>query len=141
MTMLTKTRKSTAAPPLSGADGAGGMMLDDVGAAGQRESGRSPRRLAVWIAATVALGVLVAVLLGWGAASETGGTGDPGLTGSVSAEPPVGSQEYLARLANQGYIPKQAVDQRQLLIERLVARGEVPAGSLESTEPEDSGRE
>jgi hypothetical protein len=46
----------------------------------------------------------------------------------------VGSQEFLYKLAEQGYIPMASVDMDRLLTERLVARGDVPAAVLEPSQ-------
>jgi hypothetical protein len=86
----------------------------------------------LWFAVTVAIVVavlLVATFAGGTVTSEdatpSGGTSETGI------EPTVGSQEYLNRLANQGYIPPEAVDRERLFFERLVGRGDIPPGSLE----------
>ena len=47
----------------------------------------------------------------------------------------VDSQEFLNRLANQGYIPAQAVDQERLQLERAVRSGQVPVAALNSIRP------
>jgi len=46
----------------------------------------------------------------------------------------VGSQEFLYNLAEQGYIPMESVDMDRLLVERLVASGDIPAASLEPSQ-------
>jgi len=45
--------------------------------------------------------------------------------------PAVDSQQFLYNLAEQGYIPMQSVDTQRLLLERLVAGGDIPAATLQ----------
>ena len=52
----------------------------------------------------------------------------------TTSGPTVGSQEFLNRLAIQGYIPREAVDQKLLEMERAVRRGQIPAASLDAAE-------
>jgi hypothetical protein len=94
---------------------------------GGDESGPGRRRLTplVWLAATVAVIAIIALVAAVTATSEQGATTGENVTSSV--EPTVGSQEYLARLANQGYIPKEAVNQD--LLRRELENG------VESPEP------
>lgn len=59
-----------------------------------------------------------------------GGTGGAMTSATEVAGPEVSSQAFLQRLAEQGYIPRQAVDQELLLLERFVASGDIPAATL-----------
>jgi hypothetical protein len=80
----------------------------------------------------VALAVAVVLVAMFVGVTEISGDATPsGGTSETSIEPTVGSQEYLDRLANQGYIPPAAVDRDLLLLERLVGRGDIPPASLE----------
>jgi hypothetical protein len=82
----------------------------------------------VWFAvllAVIAVGVLTVVVWNDGQQPDTDVAGD-------RERPLVGSQEHLQQLANQGYIPREAVDERQLLIERLAARRAIPPQSVQS---------
>jgi hypothetical protein len=56
--------------------------------------------------------------------------GEIASTGTVP-EPTVGTQQFLDRLAEQGYVPPEAIDRERLLLERLVERGDIPAATLE----------
>jgi hypothetical protein len=60
-----------------------------------------------------------------------GGNGQAMTSAPAVSGPEVGSQEFLQRLADQGYIPQQAVDRQLLLLERAVARGDIPAATLD----------
>jgi hypothetical protein len=91
-----------------------------------RGPGRAPLR---WVTILIALAALVAVAVQLGAVG-----GDRSADGPVVTEPnppAVGSQEFLARLAEQGYIPPQTVDRERLLLERLVEQGRIPAETLD----------
>lgn len=97
------------------------------------QPGRRRRTPLPWFAVTVALAVavvLVAMYVGVTATSED--ATPSGGTSETSMQPTVGSQEYLDRLANQGYIPPAAVDRDLLLLERLVGRGDIPPETLGS---------
>jgi hypothetical protein len=104
-----------------------GRERQGVGAAAE------PARRRPWLIAAAAVFVILAIAAG--VVASSGDDTTPGDDPGAILEPSVGSQEYLKRLANQGYIPKEAVDQDLLRLERLVARGDIPAASLE---PDDS---
>lgn len=101
---------------------------------GHQPSGVEPgrRRLAplAWVAFTLVAVVVIVVIAGVMVTSEEGAT--TGGNVDTVIEPTVGSQEYLNRLANQGYIPPEAVDRDLLRLERREGRGENPSASLES---------
>lgn len=83
----------------------------------------------VWVVvvvAIIALAGLATVII-----SDDGSEAATISAGAV-AGPDVGSQEFLQRLAEQGYIPRQAVDREQLLLERAVASGDIPAATLDA---------
>jgi len=87
----------------------------------------SQRGWAAMIVALVAIvGVATTVVM------ADGGTGQATTSATAVASPEVGSQAFLQRLAEQGYIPQQAVNQELLLLERLVASGDIPAATLEA---------
>jgi hypothetical protein len=98
-----------------------------TGAPGRREEHR--RTVSVlWSVGTAAFVVLAVVaLLLWSGAGDVA-TPEPEV---LDSGPPVGSQEYLARLADQGYIPQETVDRDRLLLERLVNAGRIPAETLD----------
>jgi lipopolysaccharide export system protein LptC len=86
---------------------------------------RAPLR---WVVVLLALAALVAVAVQIGAVGDDRTADGPAVT--EPNEPAVGSQEFLARLAEQGYIPPEAVDRERLLLERLVQQGRIPAETL-----------
>jgi hypothetical protein len=94
----------------------------------ETEPGRRRLTLLAWLAAAVvviAVIPVIAVVVGATGTSEQGATGGEDVETLV--EPTVGPQEYLDRLANQGYIPKEAVPDRDVLrLERQLRGGEVP---------------
>ena len=94
-----------------------------AGAATPGTAGAPPgTRRHVWVALIVAIVAIVA-------RQETA---QPATSGVAVSVPAVGTEAFLARLANQGYIPRKAVDQERLLLERLVASGDLPAAALEA---------
>jgi hypothetical protein len=137
--MSARNSRTTTAPPVSRGTGpAAGTGRGPVEPPTGERPGAEPqparhrRTPVLWFAVTVAIVVavlLVATFAGGTVTSEdatpSGGTSETGI------EPTVGSQEYLNRLANQGYIPPEAVDRERLFFERLVGRGDIPPGSLE----------
>jgi hypothetical protein len=92
-----------------------------------RKGGASRR---VWVAMTLAIVVLVGVATVMIAAER--GTGQEATSAAAMSGPEVGSQEFRLSLAERGYIPHEAVDQELLLLERAVARGDVPAATLDA---------
>lgn len=122
--MSTETAHTTVAtPPLPDA-------ITEPGPAIRRTAARL-RHLLPWavIAALTAIAVTAAGL----SISGRYLTSVPGTDTSVTVVDPgpaVGSQEFLNRLAQSGYIPKQAVDTYQLQVERAVSSGLIPAQSL-----------
>ncbi len=88
-----------------------------------------PRR---WLVATV---VFVALAGLAGALFVISPTADaPEDVAATVVGPVVGSQEFLYNLAEQGYIPMASVDLPRLLLERLVASGDIPAATLEPSQ-------
>jgi hypothetical protein len=83
-----------------------------------------------WVTVLIALAALVAVAMQLGATGDDAQPPDAPAV-SESSDPAVGSQEFLARLAEQGYIPEESVDQERLLLERLVDEGRIPAETLD----------
>lgn len=135
--MLTRITRTPPAARRPESGEAGGPTRTDVEArtsTGGAESGatdatpRMSRR--GWITLILAIVALA------GAATMTvmadGGTGQVTASAEAVSGPKVGSQEFLQRLAEQGYIPQQAVDRKLLLLERAVARGDIPAATLDA---------
>jgi hypothetical protein len=90
---------------------------------------RVRKRLVTWVVVGVvgiaAIGVAIVATI------PTPDGARPETTERATVAPAVGPQEFLARLAAQGYIPSEAVDQRQLQLERAIAGGHVPAATLQ----------
>jgi hypothetical protein len=108
------------------------------------EPARRRSVLLAWLAAAVVVIAVIpvlVVLLGTAGAGEDGATSTGG--GEPAVDASVGSQEYLDRLANQGYIPKEAVpsadpqapeqvppadlEERSRLLEQLANEGRIPS--------------
>jgi hypothetical protein len=90
------------------------------------------RRLSGWgVAAVVfvALVGLASALMVINGPAET-----PEVAVATISGPAVGSQEFLYKLAEQGYIPMASVDMDRLLLERLVTSGDIPAASLQPSQ-------
>jgi hypothetical protein len=127
--MLTRTQRTTTTEPDAGA---ADQRPTPTGSDRQEPRGlRGPASTPMrWVTVLVALAVLVAVAMQLGAVGEDPQPPDPPAVSEADA-PDVGSQEFLARLAEQGYIPPEAVDQERLLLERLVEEGRIPAETLD----------
>jgi hypothetical protein len=98
----------------------------------QVAAGPSRGRSSSWVVAFVVFVVLVGLA---SAIVVTTRTADaPEVAAATVAGPAVGSQEFLYNLAEQGYIPMQSVDFERLLLERLVASGDIPAASLQPSQ-------
>jgi hypothetical protein len=104
----------------SGTDEAGSGTADRT--PGTRRRGWTPMIVAIVAIVGVATIVIVA----------DGGSGQATTTAAAVAGPEVGSQAFLQRLAEQGYIPQQAVDRELLLLEQAIARGDIPAATLDA---------
>ena len=92
-------------------------------------TGPSRRRPSSWVIASVVFVTLIGLA---SAIFVTTRTADaPEVVAATVTGPAVGSQEFLYKLAEQGYIPMESVDMQRLLLERLVASGDIPAASLE----------
>ena len=104
----------------SGAAGAGSGATDAT-------PGTSRRGWVGMILAIVALVGVVTVTI-----TAEGEPGQEVASAAAVAGPEVGSQEFLHRLAEQGYIPREAVDRELLLLEQAVASGDIPAATLEA---------
>jgi hypothetical protein len=102
----------------SGTDGAGSGTTDR--APGTSRGGWTPMIVAI----VAIIGVATIVIM------NDGGSGQATTTATAVAGPEVGSQAFLQRLAEQGYIPQQAVDRELLLLEQAIARGDIPAATL-----------
>lgn len=104
----------------NGTDGAGSGTTDTP-------PGTSRRGWSAMVVAIVAIvGAATIVIM------ADGGTGQATTSATAVAAPEVGSQAFLQRLAEQGYIPQESVDQELLLIERAVAKGDIPAATLDA---------
>ena len=98
-----------------------------------RGAGHSRRNRIVWGAAgAVAAVTLVVVLV---TVITTGPQERVQVGEATSTGQAVDSQQFLSELANQGYIPSQAVDQTRLQLERAVGNGQVPAAALQASRP------
>jgi hypothetical protein len=138
--MSTRNSRTATAPPAG--RGAGPAVGPDpqpvdapqeAGPGAERQPGRGRGTRPAWLAVTVALAVVVVLLAMFAGVMATSEDATPsGGTPETSTRPAVGSQEYLDRLANQGYIPPDAVDRDLLLLERLVGRGDIPREALGS---------
>lgn len=82
-----------------------------------------------WVATLATILVATCIGIGFLVISQGDEPGKPA-TVTLYGEPQVGTQEFLNRLANLGYIPGEAVDEQRLLLERLVNRGLVPKEAL-----------
>jgi hypothetical protein len=127
---MAMTNRTTKTPPAEGraeTRPTTDPVIPDVQAGGGAGTPPGTRRR-VWIALILAVTALAAVVA---VATTAGQQAPPSETGADAVSTPaVGSEEFLRSLANQGYIPQQAVDQDRLLLERLVERGDVPAAAL-----------
>ena len=117
-----------------------GRCVMTVGTA-QTGTPRAPSRLGFgWVpGALVAIAVAaVAAAAFYFAFSDDGGaTGTAAETATPAAAAVIYDQDLvMARLANQGYIPRAAVDWEAVELKRLVNMGLVPAAALESATPE-----
>ncbi|TVR22872.1 MAG: hypothetical protein EA387_07900 [Nitriliruptor sp.] len=92
-----------------------------------RKGGASHR---VWVAMILAIVALVGVATVTITAER--GTGQEATSAAEISGPEVGSQEFRLSLAERGFIPHKAVDRELLLLQRAVARGDVPAATLEA---------
>lgn len=104
----------------SGAGGAGSGATDATPGTSRRG----------WVAMILAIVALIGV-----ATVTITAEGEPGqevASAAAVSGPEVGSQEFLVRLAEQGYIPHEAVDQELLLLEQAVAKGDIPAATLDA---------
>ena len=91
---------------------------------------KGPRiRRSWWVAAAIAA---VALVGGTVATVSLLDSSPTAIEAERTSGPAVGSQEFLNRLANQGYIPHEAVDQKLLEMERAVRRGDIPPESLDA---------
>ena len=87
--------------------------------------------VAIAVAAVVAAGIYFAFGDDDGVSTTATETGAPTAVAEVPDEDLV-----MARLANQGYIPRAAVDWETVELKRLVNMGLVPAAALEPARPE-----
>ncbi|GEM_PF-5059173 len=92
----------------------------------------SRRRTTSWVVASVVFVVLVGLASAIVVITRT--TDAPEDVAATAVGPAVGSQEFLYKLAEQGYIPMESVDMQRLLLERLVARGDIPAATLQPSQ-------
>ncbi len=135
--MLIRTTKTAAGERKLETGPANGQVVTaevDRGS-GTRELRRGPAeapsgaRPGMWAAVILAISTVVAL-----ATVTITAERDPGQQATEAASvsgPAVGTQEFLNRLAEQGYIPREAVDQKRLLLERAVERGDIPAATLD----------
>lgn len=92
----------------------------------------SRRRVNRWLGAAVVFVALVGLAGALFVINQP--TDTPEVAVATVSGPAVGSQEFLYNLAEQGYIPMASVDLDRLLLERLVASGDVPAAALEPSQ-------
>jgi hypothetical protein len=92
-------------------------------------AGPSRRRPSSWVIASVVFVTLIGLASAIFVITRTADA--PEVVAATVTGPAVGSQEFLYKLAEQGYIPMESVDTQRLLLERLVASGDIPAASLE----------
>ncbi len=95
-------------------------------------AGRPRRRLSGWGVAAVVFVALVGLASALFVINPATDTAE--VVPEIAVGPAVGSQEFLYNLAEQGYIPMESVDMDRLLVERLVASGDIPAASLEPSQ-------
>ena len=108
--------------------------VDDAAWSGERPdahlaTGPSRRRPSSWVVAAVVFVTLIGLASAIFVITRT--TDTPEVVAATVTGPAVGSQEFLSKLAEQGYIPAESVHMQRLLLERLVASGDIPAASLE----------
>ena len=95
-----------------------------------RGAGHARRNRIAWSAAGAVAAVTIAVATF--AVVTTGPEDRVQVQQATSTGQDVDSEEFLNRLANQGYIPAEAVDQQRVQLERAVRSGQVPAAALDS---------
>lgn len=100
-------------------------------AAPRRGAGHGRRNRIVWSAAGAAAAVAIAAVTF--TVTTTAPQERVQVQQATSTGQDVDAEEFLNRLANQGYIPSQAVDQQRLQLERAVSGGQVPAAALQSS--------
>lgn len=101
-----------------------------AGGAGSGATDATPTSRRGWTGMILAIAAIVGV-----ATVTITADGEPGQEAASAAAvsgPAVDSQEFLHRLAEQGYIPPEAVDRELLLLERAVASGDIPAATLDA---------